>query len=337
MDNLPFALFAELKKRIEDSKCVAIFAHKNPDGDSLGASIALSLVLDELGIKNQLICADAPGKTFYYLPKVHEYITEFEPSKYDLALIPDVGDAKLLKFPEESFAKVECIRIDHHATGNLEPKLKWVDSGFSATCEMLTSFFQFTKWRISPSVATCLLTGIYTDTGSFQHSNTTSRTLRMANFLTRKGANVRTLAKSIFQTTPISTLKLWGKVLSRIDKNADGVVVSAVKLKDYEECEAKREELSGVVDYLNAVEGNYSMLLTEEEENVKASLRTQKEEINVAEIAKKYGGGGHVKAAGFTVPGQLKPEIHWRIIKPGEEVSLDLNSDCDEEEPKPVQ
>jgi len=331
MNNLPYAIFAEISRRILSAKSVAIFAHKNPDGDSLGATIALSLMLDSLGIRNTLFAADEPGANFRFLPKYNYFEKEFQPADFDLAIIPDIGDIHQLKYDEKLFENIETIRIDHHPTGNFEPTMKWVDPNFAASCEMLTEFFRFAKWHITPDIATCLLTGIYTDTGSFMHSNTTSHTLRIANYLTRLGGNNRALSKSIFQTTPISTMKLWGKVLSRIEKNEEGVVFSAVKQKDYEECEAKREELAGVVDYLNAVEGKYSMLLTEEEAGVKASLRTQAEDVDVSAIAKDFGGGGHVKAAGFTIPGRLKAETHWRVVEPEGEVSIDINSSCEQE------
>lgn len=313
----PYEIISTIKTKIENASRVAIFAHKNPDGDSLGSTIALSLALDHLEIKNDLICIDPPGQSFAFLPKVNEFIAKFNSTDYDLALIPDIGDLKLTLYHEthlDFFKSNPVIRIDHHPTGNLKPKLKWVDSDYASTTQMLVDFFQATQWPITPEIATCLLTGLYTDTGSFQHSNTTASVFRTAGRLLRLGGSYRSISKSVFQRIPLSTLCLWGKVLSRIERNEEGVVVSAVTQKDYRDCGATRDQLAGAVDYLNAVEGSYSMLLTEEKDQVKASLRTKSEEVDVSAIAKEFGGGGHIKAAGFTLPGHLKAETHWRVV-----------------------
>lgn len=318
MENLPFPVLAQMQEKMMHAKRVAIFAHKNPDGDSLGTTIALSLALDNLGVANDLICVDAPGDVFQFLPKVNEFLLDFNPEDYDLAIIPDSGDLKMIKFGEqypEFFENVEIIKIDHHPNGNFHPKLEWTNHEYASVTEMLVEFFKWAKWEVTPKIATCLLTGLYTDTGSFQHSNTSKHVLKTSAYLLRRGASYSLIAKSIFKTIPISTMKLWGRVLSRIEKNEEDVAFSAVTKKDYAECNATRAQLAGAVDYLNAVQGSkYSILLTEENGNVKASLRTKHEDVDVAEIAKKFGGGGHVKAAGFAIPGKLKAEMHWRVV-----------------------
>lgn len=260
---------------------------------------------------------DKPGRAFQFIEKTQSFSQEFNPAEYDLGVILDAGDLHLIGFSEnypEFFEKTPIIKIDHHPNGHFEPEIKWIDASYASVTEMLVDFFKFCKAKITPEIATSLLTGLYTDTGSFQHSNTTVNTLRTASYLLRCGGSYRSVAKSVFQTIPLSTLCLWGRVLSRIEKNEEGVVFSAVTKKDYEECSACREELAGAVDYLNAVEGNYSMLLTEESDRVKASLRTKSDNVDVSSIAKKFGGGGHVKAAGFAIPGKLKAETHWRVV-----------------------
>jgi len=314
---LPFHIFAQIKERLEKASRVAIFAHKNPDGDAIGSTTALALALEQIGVKNDLICIDKPGRAFQFIEKTESFLRDFNPADYDLGVILDAGDLQLISFGEiypDFFAQVPIIKIDHHPNGHFEPEIKWIDASYASVTEMLVDLFKFCKIKITPEIATSLLTGLYTDTGSFQHSNTTVNTLRTTAYLLRCGGSYRSIAKSVFQTIPFSTLKLWGRVLSRIEKNEEGVVFSAVTKKDYEECHASREELAGAVDYLNAVEGNYSILLTEENDRVKASLRTKSDQIDVSSIAKKFGGGGHVKAAGFAVPGKLKAETHWRVV-----------------------
>ncbi len=318
---LPFHIFAKIREQLEKANRVALFAHKNPDGDAIGSTTAFALMLEQIGIPNDIFCMDKAGRAFQFIEKAQDILQDFKPENYDLGIILDAGDLHLIGFAEdypEFFEQKPIIKIDHHPNGHFEPEVKWIDPSYASVTEMLVDFFKFTKVNITPEMATCLLTGLYTDTGSFQHSNTTVNTLRTASYLLRCGGSYRSIAKSIFQTTPLSTLCLWGRVLSRIEKNEEGVVFSAVTKKDYEECQACREELAGAVDYLNAVEGSYSMLLTEESDSVKASLRTKSEDIDVSSIAKKFGGGGHVKAAGFAVPGKLKAETHWRVVSSDE-------------------
>jgi len=147
------------------------------------------------------------------------------------------------------------------------------------------------------------------------HSNTNPITLRMGAKLLQKGANLRLIHKYIFKTTQISTLRLWGRVLQNVYKNEEGITVSVVTENDFKETGADFSELSGVIDYVNSVpNSNFSIILTERDGKVKGSLRTLNNNIDVCEIAGRFGGGGHKKAAGFTVPGRLQKEVKWTIV-----------------------
>jgi phosphoesterase RecJ-like protein len=140
--------------------------------------------------------------------------------------------------------------------------------------------------------------------------------MRIAGRLLAKGANLGSISKEIFNTTKVSTMRLWGRVLRNITKTADGVTMSVVTKKDFSDTGADYSEMSGVVDYVNSVPNSeYSVILTEREGKVKGSLRTLREEVDVAEIAAGYGGGGHTKAAGFTIPGQLQKEIRYKVVE----------------------
>ena len=177
--------------------------------------------------------------------------------------------------------------------------------------QMLTNL----NMPIDRNSATALLTGIYTDTGSFVHSNTNSEALRMAARLLAKGANLRGISKDIFNTTKISTMRLWGRVLKNTYQTPTGVTMSVVTQKDFEDCGATYDEMTGVVDYVNSVPNSaYSVILTEKQGAVKGSLRTLNEDVDVSAIASNYGGGGHTKAAGFTVKGKLEKEVRWIVV-----------------------
>jgi phosphoesterase RecJ-like protein len=126
----------------------------------------------------------------------------------------------------------------------------------------------------------------------------------------------------MFRTTPVKTLKVWGRILENTRVNEDGVTVSVITGNDLEELNASADDASGIVDMLNSVPGSKYTVLLHEDKNgkVKGSFRTQSDEVDVANIAEQFGGGGHRKAAGFTMPGRIKQEIHWKI-EPADEIN----------------
>ena len=132
----------------------------------------------------------------------------------------------------------------------------------------------------------------------------------------RNGARLTKISKRVFQTTSVSTLKLWGGIWQRAALAGDGSVVSSVTERDFRKTGARPKDTQGAIDYLNMVpQARYSMLITDRNDGkVKGSLRTLRDEVNVSEIASRFGGGGHVKAAGFMVKGHLQIEHKYTII-----------------------
>ena len=150
------------------------------------------------------------------------------------------------------------------------------------------------------------------------HQNTTPSVYTHAAELVRKGGNIQTIAQNLFNTYDLKTLRLWGKVLSGLHITADGAAIVGIARRDYESIGATREDLEGVIDYINSIpEVQYSVMLSEDNKgNVKASLRTRKPDIDVKALAEKFGGGGHIKASGFMIPGgHLEKQIKWKIVQ----------------------
>jgi len=166
------------------------------------------------------------------------------------------------------------------------------------------------------------LTGIYNDTGSLMHSNTSLEVFEICARLMECGGNVTQISKHMFQSTPVSTLRLWGRVLENARVNDEGVTVSIVTWKDFDDCGAGPDSVSGIIDLLNSVpDSKYTCLLNEDQNGkVKGSFRTQRDDVDVAELAAQFGGGGHKKAAGFTMPGRIHQELHWKIV-PAQELA----------------
>lgn len=311
-------------KKIDDlikkSSRIVIIPHKSPDGDTIGSSLAMYQVLSQMGKNVEVICYDTPPEEFAFLPNI-ERIRKSEPDlNYDAYLVLDAGATHLTGFHESHPAlfnkTLESVNIDHHRSNDFYGKYNVVDSNAASTTMVLYELFNTLGYPIDRHTATCLLTGIYTDTGSFMHSNTKSDVLRVAGRLLAKGANLRSISKELFNTTKISTMRLWGRVLKNINQTPEGITMSVVKEKDFADTGADYSEMTGVVDYINSVPNSeYSVILTEKAGKVKGSLRTLKDEVDVAEIASVYGGGGHTKAAGFTIAGQLQKEIRWKVVE----------------------
>lgn len=298
---------------------ILLLTHKNPDGDALGALLSLYLVLKNLGKAVVAASIDPIPESYRFLPASSEVVADFSASDFDLVIVLDCGDPHQTGFlqskPEIFDGSRFLIKIDHHPMASRFGNLELVHPDTCATCFILLHLYEQLKIKIRPDVATCLITGISTDTGSFHHSNTSPAALRSAATLLRQGANLLTASKNVYRTTPISTLKLWGRVLNTLKQNREGVTLAVAQKKDFEITGAKTEALAGVVDYVNAVpDAKFSILLSERDGMVKASLRTQRDDVNTAKIAAAFGGGGHVKAAGFAVPGHLEQEVRWSVL-----------------------
>ena len=304
---------------IKNNNRFLIVPHKAPDGDTIGAALAMFQILSQMGKAADVICMDPPADVFNFMPNIEKFRVGEPLLNYDAYFILDAGATHLTGFHESHpplFDKsLETVNVDHHPSNEFYGKYNVVKEEAASTTALLHEIFQVLNYPIDRHTATCLLTGIYTDTGSFMHSNTSSDVLRIAAQLLNKGADLRGISKEIFNTTKISTMRLWGRVLRNAHQNGDGVTMSVVTKKDFDDTGADHSEMTGVVDYINSVPGaHYSVILTEREDKVKGSLRTLREEVNVADIAASFGGGGHTKAAGFTIPGRLEKEIRWKVV-----------------------
>lgn len=310
----------EINAIIARADRILLISHKSPDGDTLGASLGLYQVFKNMGKIPEIFCVDAPADVFKFMPNIEQIKTGQLTLSHDVIMILDAGAPHLTGIHEthpQLFDKsLPVINIDHHPTNNGYGILNLVFPDAASATLIIFELISALGWPLDRHTATCLLTGLYTDTGSFMHSNTTPEALRIASKLLAKGANARAISKEIFNTLRVSTMRIWGCALKSLHQTQDGITMSVITQNDFEECQADYEEISGVVDLVNSIPGAlYSVMLTEREGKVKGSLRTLKNEINVSDIASAYGGGGHAKAAGFTLPGSLQKEVRWKVVE----------------------
>lgn len=310
----------EIISCINKSKSVLVLSHKNPDGDALGSSLGLALALRSIGKRADCFSVGKISEIFDFLPGIGIFAEKVESAHYDLVILLDcatfarVGIVNI-KGIIPSFNRL--VVIDHHPQNDVENDdnlIFWINEKKSSTSLMVYELLRDMDIRINKDIATCLLTGIFTDTGGFQHSNTDAESLNAAAELMKKGARIDKISYNMFSNKSIPAIKLWGKALSRIKTDPQtGMAVSYINIEDIEDAGAKKEDLDGLISVINTVsDADFSLLLTElNGQKIKGSLRSEDYKgIDVSRIAKSLGGGGHKLASGFEVEGNMENNIN---------------------------
>ena len=284
-------------------------------------------------------------------------------NKFDLIISMDAGNLEHLGSiydqNTETFFETPIINIDHHASNTDFGQVNMVDVVASSTTEVLYHVFKaiekkYDKKLITEDVATLLLSGIITDTGSFQHANTSPKSMEISAKLLDLGARQQEIIKNIYKTKKLSTLKLWGTVLSKVQVDPiHRMVWSTIGKEDLQEASADADESEGIIDDLlsNAPGAEVIMLIKNnvKENYVSVSMRSTTNAVDVGKIATEMGGGGHIRAAGYKVKDgkpfdQVISEILKKVrkyqakrlnIHPEEDVEAHSSATQDEGEPKP--
>lgn len=244
--------------------------------------------------------------------------------KYDLIIVLDCQDLERLGILYEKntqmFYETPLCNIDHHPGNEYFGQINLVDLTATSTAEILHPIIEGLEPKlIDEDVATSLLCGIITDTGSFQNSNTTPKSLSLSAQLVAQGARQQEIIKYIYRTKPLSTLKLWGKALAHIKYEPEYKFAwTSISQKDLAENKASPEETSGLIDELlsSVPEAELVLLLSEKKPNqIFGSLRSQKGTVDASAVALLFSGGGHPEASGFTLEGSLSKKEEEIINK----------------------
>lgn len=271
---------------------------------------------------------------------------EYGPSRYDLIITVDTADLQQLgRFYEDNtplFTSLPLINIDHHASNGNFGRINYIDMMCSATTELLIPLVHDLEADsglplMDEDTATLLLAGIITDTGSFQNANTTPRSFAAAAHLIKHGARQQEIIQHVFKTKQLSTLRLWGRILSnmKID-NRYRFVWSTISKKDLMETGSREDETGGIIDELmtNAPGTEIVLLLKEKTDGlISGSIRTTTASVDASALAEMFGGGGHVQAAGFKIKSDDIYEMEKMIvakIKEKQKERLNLNDEVDE-------
>lgn len=304
-------LFNTMHEAIHQAGRILLVAHKKPDGDTLGSSSSVLNWLIREGKDVTIFCADAPPEAFHFIDSIHRYSndpTVFE-QNYDLIIVFDSGDLHycgidqhIVKTPPGYF----LINVDHHGTNTHFGDVNIVMTEASSTAEVIYRFFNARQIHIDHRMATSLLTGLFTDTNSFTNAATNPIAVDAFSKLIAAGGRHQDIKKHLLFDKNVDSLKIWGILLSRLRHNKTyDVVTTYLLLKDAEH--VGTDIIEGVSNFLNEVTtGTDTILFLRElpDNKIKGSFRSVKR--NVASVAKLMGGGGHNKAAGFTVNGHIE-------------------------------
>ena len=303
---------------IRESGTIAICSHRNPDPDTIGSNLALAVFLKRLGKEVISACIDPLPAACNFLPGAGCMDNTSRLPEADLLISVDASSPEQLGLPDNITGPGKnhpLVVFDHHRTNTGYGTLNIVFPEAAATALIIYRLFMDLGWHHA-DIATCLLCGLYGDTGSFMHSNTSADCLEASADLLKKGARRDLIIKSLYKNKTPEQLYLWGKIFSEAMLTRNDILVSALKKEDFDKLNTDQQSLAGVIDYLNMVkDSKITALLTEDGSGrIKGSLRTKREDVDLTEIAKSLGGGGHTKASGFTLEGHLKKEIHWKIV-----------------------
>lgn len=291
------------KDIIEKNKDFILFTHNNPDGDAIGSILGFYYFLENL---NKNVVTFLPNSIPYYyeflIKKEINIIKELN-RNYDVGIVLDCSDLRRVSENYDIRRVVNTlVNIDHHPTNTFFGDLNIVEIRASAVAEIVYEIIKEFSLKIPLNVAYCLMTGIITDTGSFKYSNTTHKTLKIANELVKNGVNISEISKEIYDKRKLSSLRLLGLALLRL-QIYQSIAWSYIEKKDMEEYNANIEDTEGIIDLLRTLKDvNVVVLFYPINENkIKVSMRSKDVNIDVSGIALNFGGGGHKEAAGFQI------------------------------------
>ena len=304
---------------IEKADNILLVSHRGPDGDTLGSASAMALFLRDKFKRVTLFSINEIPEFLRFLqlePFFDPEMPNF--SELDLIICLDCAELAQTGIPNELreiSGIVPIVNIDHHITNTNYGDLNIINPSASATAEIVYNLLKTQNVPMSKQMTTALLTGIITDTTYFSNAGTTENAVAAAADLLRSGAKIKEVVENTWCRHSPESLRLWGRILADLHYNPQyKIVVAIIPPQDNFN---KPEIFEGLANFLTSIyDANIIFVIRQENDNfIKCSLRTTKPEINVAELAKRFGGGGHAKAAGFGFQGTLiENNGKWTII-----------------------
>ena len=307
--NPPMSDLHAIADAVREHDRFLVVTHENPDGDALGSLLATTLALRRLGKDAEMVLmGEAPLPSEYHFLALDGLLRE-PPGDMDERVLVAVDCAKADRIGPD-LTPIEraplVLDIDHHHDNTRFGDVNLIVASASSTGEVLRDVFGELGVELTPEIAEPLYVALVTDTGRFQYSNTTPKSLRLAAELVEAGADIHAVFQEVYESVEFAKLKLLARALDRARVLAGGrIVVSYLLRTDFAEVGAAEPYSEGIIDYLRAVEGaELAVLIREPPRDSgpthKGSLRASVDELDVSVIARIFGGGGHRQAAGFS-------------------------------------
>lgn len=305
-------IYKKIEQTIKGSNKALIVAHEKPDGDALGSVFAMARYLGKLKKDFQIFLNGNNGFSDTAFLQHIIPVEEIDYKNIDLIIVLDSGDLSrtgLSDALDNWGGKVKMINIDHHISNDYFGDINLVNPKASSTTQIIMKMLEYFNFNIDKRLAKALLLGILTDTDNFSNKGTTPEAFKAAAKLLKKGANI---SKINFgkRGKKVDALKIWGNSFKRLKKNdkygAIYTLITKEELKMAEE-EGFSENVEDLVNFFNNLkDSRFALVLKEQEDDIKVSLRTTHDDVDVARLASFFGGGGHKKAAGFSIKGKIK-------------------------------
>ena len=309
------AVPAAVVDRIRGARRILSVSHENPDADTLGASLALVIAAGTLGAHVTPLCADSPPPLYDFLVGADQVRPDPEPGvEYDLLVVSDCGTLErtgaVLERHRDLLIRLPRVTIDHHVSNDASGAADWIDPTAAATCEMtslLATRLGVPLTARNGALATNLMAGIVMDTATFQHPNTTPRTLLVGAALLAAGAPLAEISRRLYRSKPTSQIRLFGRVLGRLDATGDGLVIwSTIYDEDLLVTGSRPAESEGIIDLMaQSTTAEVAVLFKEAVGGTRVSVRTRPDGVDATVLTGTFGGGGHARAAGATVDASL--------------------------------
>ncbi|MBR6720480.1 MAG: bifunctional oligoribonuclease/PAP phosphatase NrnA [Clostridia bacterium] len=306
--------FSDIIKEIEKAESIAVFVHVNMDGDAVGSAFSFANALKDFGKKVTVVLNDNPPPYLKYF--CDDYVTESD-EEFDLAVALDCGDMARLGWCKALFEKAHRhVCIDHHVSNVGYGDVNYIKAEASSTSEIIYEFIMEFTGKISPRQAEQLYAGFITDTGGFKFSNTTPESFIYSAELLKCGADISRVCIEIYECVSLGKLKLKSRALDSLKLYSGGKISSVILTeKDFEETGTEFSDCEGFSEIGRSVDGVEAAFSITIKNQVKVSLRS-KSYVDVSRVATHFGGGGHVRASGFTLPGDTDvPHLTEEIVK----------------------
>ncbi|MBU2103225.1 MAG: DHH family phosphoesterase [Candidatus Omnitrophota bacterium] len=297
-------MFVHAREKILSAKRILIACHIHPDGDCIGSLLALGLALRTLGKEVCMLSSDGLPRRYASLPGAYR-IVKTTRARFDVAIAVDCGSKELLGSVFKHFEQTPCtIEIDHHEFRVPFAGIRIVDTDAAAVGEIIFRFLKDSGISITKEIAQNILTSIIVETNSFRLPNVRALTFNVCGDLMRLGVDFYSLVDAVFWSRSKEEAILSGLCLARCQFIYRGQIAwSIVRAADMKKIKGKEEDVDAVADQMRSITKVKIVIVFREQEGslLRVSLRS-KEKINIAQLAKRYGGGGHFDTAGCLIP-----------------------------------